>query len=130
MRNPGGKRISSRRGAAMQALQMSRRRPATWYFFNRLPCLSGKTSMGAGRSAARPAPRGPGDPQERDQHHQQDGRAVKEVERGEREGLLVHHLVEKRVLRVLRHAKRAERLERRGGGRDGRGRAPPAAGGE
>src|ERR1044071_3951805 len=57
------------------------------------------------------------DPQERDQHHQQDRRGIEEVERGEREGLLVHELVEKRVLRLLRHAERAEGLERRGGGR-------------
>src|SRR6185295_6061873 len=117
MRNPGGSRMSSRRGAAMHALETNRKRHATSRFLMGHPAFP-ETSMGAGRGAAtRPAPRRPGNPQERDQHHQQDGRGEEEVERGEREGLLVHELVESRVLRLLRHAERAERLERRGGGR-------------
>src|SRR6185312_14820506 len=104
MRNPGGSRMSSRRGAAMHALEMKRRRHAMWGSLNWLPCLSKITSMGTRRSATRPGPRRPRDPEQRDQHQEQDGRGVEEVERGKREGLLVHDLVEERVLRVLRHA--------------------------
>src|SRR4051812_19689611 len=77
-------------------------------FFRASLMRPGRGGAGCGLRRAR-------DPEKRDQQHEEDGRAVEEVERREREGLLVDDPIQVRIALRALHAEAREQVERRAG---------------